>query len=73
MLLQELSVLRWVLARTSMKGEHILLDTATERLCDTAAAEDFVLAGVHFDYKLVDAETWAWKFPAFSAILRQER
>lgn len=50
-----------------------LWDAVTERLCYAAAAEDLVLAGVHFAYNLVDTGTWAWIFPAFSAILREGR
>ena len=50
-----------------------LWDAVTERLCDGAAAEDLVLAGVYFAYNLVDAGTQAWIFPAFSAILREGR
>lgn len=50
-----------------------LRDAVTEKLCDAAAAEDLVLAGVHFAYNLVDTGTWAWIFPAFSAILREGR
>lgn len=50
-----------------------LRDAVTERYWDAAAAEDLVLAGVHFAYNLVDAGTQAWIFPAFSAILREGR
>jgi len=50
-----------------------LQDAVTERLCDAAAAEDLVLAGVHFAYNLADAGTRAWIFTAFSAILREGR
>lgn len=50
-----------------------LWDAVTERLCDAAAAEDLVLAGVHFAYNLVDAGTQAWIFPALSAIFREGR
>lgn len=45
----------------------------TERFCDAAAAEDFLLASVHFAYNLVDVGTQAWVFPAFSTILREGR
>lgn len=67
------SVLRQVLATTLMRMASILLDdlhgTVTERLCDAAATEDSELAGAHFACKLIDTGTWAWIFPACSAIL----
>lgn len=60
-----------------MRMASILLDNLrgaiTERFCDAAAAEDFILASVHFVYSLDDVGTQAWIFPAFSAILREGR
>lgn len=70
-------MLKEVLARILMRMASILLDNVwsavTERFCDAAAAEDFLLATVHFAYNLVDVGTQAWIFPAFSAILREGR
>lgn len=60
-----------------MRMASIMLDNiwgaVTERFCDAAAAKDFLLASVHFDYNLVDVGTQASIFPAFSAILREGR
>lgn len=60
-----------------MRMASILLDNVrgavTERFCDAAAAEDFLLPSVHFTYNLVDVGTQDLVFPAFSAILREGR
>lgn len=71
------SMLREVLDRIFMRMtsilQHNLWGAVTERFCDAAAAEDFILASVHFVYNLDDVGTQAWIFPAFSAILREGR
>lgn len=58
-----------------MRMANILLDNlrdaVTERLCDAAAAEDLVLAGVHFAYNLVDAGTWAWIISCFLSYFKR--